>query len=133
MHTGNLVVNGNRCAAPVTQRGGEAVRRHLVALLAKERAHGYELKQALQQTFGSAYPSPNIGQIYVTLGRLEKDGLVRSVGVEQSNRPNKKVYYLTAKGRDVLHLRSEEHTSELQSRENLVCRLLLEKKNRSLQ
>src|SRR5690606_39757620 len=28
-------------------------------------------------------------------------------------------------------VRSEEHTSELQSRENLVCRLLLEKKNRS--
>src|SRR5215475_10711779 len=28
-----------------------------------------------------------------------------------------------------LLLRSEEHTSELQSRENLVCRLLLEKKN----
>src|SRR5690606_41224792 len=27
--------------------------------------------------------------------------------------------------------RSEEHTSELQSRENLVCRLLLEKKTRS--
>src|SRR5690606_40890512 len=27
--------------------------------------------------------------------------------------------------------RSEEHTSELQSRENLVCRLLLEKKNRA--
>src|SRR5436309_13743751 len=28
-------------------------------------------------------------------------------------------------------VRSEEHTSELQSRENLVCRLLLEKKNNS--
>ena len=28
-----------------------------------------------------------------------------------------------------LDLRSEEHTSELQSRRNLVCRLLLEKKN----
>src|SRR5690606_41742235 len=28
----------------------------------------------------------------------------------------------------LLHERSEEHTSELQSRENLVCRLLLEKK-----
>src|SRR5690606_39367260 len=27
-----------------------------------------------------------------------------------------------------VHIRSEEHTSELQSRENLVCRLLLEKK-----
>src|SRR5690606_40969413 len=34
-------------------------------------------------------------------------------------------------GRDVqekVRYRSEEHTSELQSRENLVCRLLLEKK-----
>src|SRR5690606_40722948 len=30
-----------------------------------------------------------------------------------------------------LPARSEEHTSELQSRENLVCRLLLEKKNYS--
>src|SRR5690606_42150387 len=29
----------------------------------------------------------------------------------------------------VLVVRSEEHTSELQSRENLVCRLLLVKKN----
>src|SRR5690606_42082321 len=29
---------------------------------------------------------------------------------------------------DTLWMRSEEHTSELQSRENLVCRLLLEKK-----
>src|SRR5690606_40238225 len=30
-------------------------------------------------------------------------------------------------------IRSEEHTSELQSRENLVCRLLLEKKKKKLQ
>src|SRR5207302_3064566 len=30
-----------------------------------------------------------------------------------------------------LGLRSEEHTSELQSRENLVCRLLLEKKKKN--
>src|SRR3712207_8758808 len=29
--------------------------------------------------------------------------------------------------------RSEEHTSELQSRQYLVCRLLLEKKNRNIQ
>src|SRR5690606_41424727 len=31
-----------------------------------------------------------------------------------------------------MNTRSEEHTSELQSRENLVCRLLLEKKNQTL-
>src|SRR2546430_10568566 len=33
---------------------------------------------------------------------------------------------------DGQHDRSEEHTSELQSQSNLVCRLLLEKKNKSL-
>src|SRR3712207_8226485 len=31
---------------------------------------------------------------------------------------------------DVLAIRSEEHTSELQSRQYLVCRLLLEKKKK---
>src|SRR2546430_13487652 len=31
------------------------------------------------------------------------------------------------------HFRSEEHTSELQSQSNLVCRLLLEKKNTAAQ
>src|SRR5690348_17528719 len=31
--------------------------------------------------------------------------------------------------RSLFHLRSEEHTSELQSSVHLVCRLLLEKKN----
>src|SRR3712207_6971001 len=30
------------------------------------------------------------------------------------------------------HLRSEEHTSELQSRQYLVCRLLLEKKKKTM-
>src|SRR5690606_42104884 len=34
-------------------------------------------------------------------------------------------------GEKVSEARSEEHTSELQSRENLVCRLLLEKKKKS--
>src|SRR3712207_7486257 len=38
------------------------------------------------------------------------------------------------RGRDVRHeVRSEEHTSELQSRQYLVCRLLLEKKKKSTQ
>src|SRR2546430_4166399 len=30
------------------------------------------------------------------------------------------------------HIRSEEHTSELQSQSNLVCRLLLEKKKKKI-
>src|SRR5690606_5040034 len=38
---------------------------------------------------------------------------------------------LLRRGGQYEHGRSEEHTSELQSRENLVCRLLLEKKKRT--
>src|SRR5215207_11515515 len=36
-------------------------------------------------------------------------------------------------GHVVVHARSEEHTSELQSRVDLVCRLLLEKKKKTIQ
>src|SRR3712207_3930162 len=37
------------------------------------------------------------------------------------------------RGAALLQIRSEEHTSELQSRQYLVCRLLLEKKTKSIQ
>src|SRR5215475_9621997 len=40
-------------------------------------------------------------------------------------------YLLSAPPANAGLARSEEHTSELQSRENLVCRLLLEKKKKS--
>src|SRR5690349_17956513 len=52
----------------------DAVRLPLMALLAKEPAHGYELKSRLEQIFGEAYPAPNIGQVYLTLQRLERAG-----------------------------------------------------------
>jgi DNA-binding PadR family transcriptional regulator len=78
------------------------MRMPLLALLAKEPAHGYELKTQLEQIFGEAYPSPNIGQIYVTLQRLERDGLVASQDVVQATRPNKRVYELTGAGREAV-------------------------------
>lgn len=74
----------------------------LPALPAKESAHGYELEQALEHTFGSACPSPDIGQISVTLGRPEKDGLVRGEDVTQSNSPNKRVNELSPAGREAV-------------------------------
>src|SRR5690606_40841637 len=43
---------------------------------------------------------------------------------------NPAVFYMGSCGGGVFKTdRSEEHTSELQSREHIVCRLLLEKKN----
>jgi DNA-binding PadR family transcriptional regulator len=90
-----------RIPAQRLERAG-AMRMPLLALLAKEPAHGYELKTQLEQIFGEAYPSPNIGQIYVTLQRLERDGLVRSQDVVQTTRPNKRVYELTEAGHEAL-------------------------------
>src|SRR5271165_2288633 len=52
----------------------------------------------------------------------------RAFHVATTGRPGPVVIALP---QDMLTERSEEHTSELQSRENLVCRLLLEKKKKS--
>ncbi|MET9534923.1 MULTISPECIES: PadR family transcriptional regulator [unclassified Streptomyces] len=97
----------------------------LLALLARGPAHGYELKQDLEQLLGAAYPQPNVGQIYVTLGRLEKSGLVESEEVEQSGRPNKKIYHLTDAGREALHAWYEETAEEPRVRDEFFMKLAL--------
>ena len=101
------------------------MRQPLLALLAKEPADGYELKLALEQTFGQAYPSPNIGQIYVTLKRLEQDGLVRSEDVEQTTRPNKRVYELTPAGREALRAWVGEPSDGPRVRDEFFAKLIL--------
>src|SRR5690606_41901957 len=50
--------------------------------------------------------------------------------LRHAQRPGEKILEASDDGFAILELRSEEHTSELQSRENLVCRLLLEKKKK---
>jgi DNA-binding PadR family transcriptional regulator len=77
------------------------MRELFLALLAGERGHGYELRQALQQEFGELLPALNAGQIYSTLARLERDGLVVGESVEGDSR-RKRVYELTDAGRAAL-------------------------------
>jgi DNA-binding PadR family transcriptional regulator len=78
------------------------VREALLALLHKEPSHGYELKLAIESMFGELWPAVNIGQVYSTLARLERSGLVRSAAVAQDSRPDKRVYELTPRGREAL-------------------------------
>jgi len=70
----------------------------LLALLAKEPSHGYQLRARLQLALGPLAEALNAGQVYVTLNRLEKAGLVTSERVGQVDRPDRKVYELTAAG-----------------------------------
>jgi DNA-binding PadR family transcriptional regulator len=71
----------------------------LLALLAKEPSHGYQLRARLQLALGPLADVLNPGHVYVTLARLEKAGLVISERVGQADRPDRKVYELTAAGR----------------------------------
>ena len=74
----------------------------LLALLSRAPAHGYELKQEFEDHFGAARAAVNIGQVYSTLQRLERDGLVASKQVDQAARPAKRVYTISEQGRRVL-------------------------------
>ncbi|WP_030206556.1 PadR family transcriptional regulator [Streptomyces sp. NRRL S-87] len=97
----------------------------LLALLTRGPAHGYELKQDLEKLLGAAYPQPNVGQIYVTLGRLEKSGLIEGEDVEQAGRPNKRTYRLTDAGREAVQAWFEDTAEEPRVRDEFFMKLAL--------
>src|SRR2546427_7838419 len=66
---------------------------------------------------------------YTTLFRSPGHGARRDRGRGERVRPGR-VHLAAVAERDAPDGRSEEHTSELQSQSNLVCRLLLEKKKK---
>ncbi len=97
----------------------------LLALLAQGPAHGYELKQALEQRFGAVLPPLNAGQIYTTLSRLERDGLVDDDAVAQDGRPNKRVYRLTDAGHAELSGWVENSTPATRLKDDFFIKLVL--------
>lgn len=75
----------------------------VLALLAKEPSHGYDLRRRLATALGPLGETLNAGQVYVTLTRLEKAGLVVQDREDAPVRgPRRKVYALTAAGQERL-------------------------------
>jgi len=70
----------------------------VLALLAKEPSHGYQLRGRLRDALGPLGDGMNAGQIYVTLTRLEKAGLLAVEPSAEGERADRKVYALTADG-----------------------------------
>jgi DNA-binding PadR family transcriptional regulator len=71
----------------------------VLAMLAKEPSHGYQLRARLRQALGPLGEAMNDGQVYVTLTRLEKSGLVTAEPTAgRPERPDRKMYELTAAG-----------------------------------
>jgi DNA-binding PadR family transcriptional regulator len=73
-----------------------------LALLSNQPTHGYDLLQTYEALFSAVLPPLNAGQIYTTLSRLERDGLVEDHAVEQDGKPDKRIYQLTAQGQQSL-------------------------------
>ncbi|MFF0516608.1 PadR family transcriptional regulator [Streptomyces sp. NPDC048232] len=84
----------------VAEEGG-LVQDVVLALLVKEPSHGYDLRRRLAAALGPLGETLNAGQIYVTLTRLEKAGLVVQEREDVPVRgPRRKVYALTAAGQE---------------------------------
>ncbi|EWM15364.1 PadR family transcriptional regulator [Kutzneria sp. 744] len=69
----------------------------LLGLLETGPRHGYDLKRAYDEHFGQDRPL-HYGQVYSTLSRLLRDGLVEVDGVEAGEGPERKRYAITASG-----------------------------------
>jgi DNA-binding PadR family transcriptional regulator len=76
-----------------------SVRYALLALLSEAPKYGLQLRQEFEAQTGEIWPL-NVGQVYTTLQRLERDGLVASDGAERGGRGN--VFRLTDDGRQEL-------------------------------
>ena len=69
----------------------------LLALLEPGPAHGYTLKQKYDRWFAQKRPLA-FGQVYATLGRLEKRGLVVQADIEAGRGPERRLYEITPDG-----------------------------------
>ena len=94
-----------------------ALEHAILVSLAERSASGYDLARRFDASIGHFWKASH-QQIYKVLGRMETGGSVASERVEQTGRPDKKVYAITPAGRDELaawtstptpaeHLRSE--------------------------
>ena len=72
-----------------------SVRQSLLAILNQGSCHGYQLKSEFERRTGSTWPL-NAGQVYNTLDRLERDGLVET---DPSSAENQVRYLITDAGR----------------------------------
>jgi DNA-binding PadR family transcriptional regulator len=72
-----------------------SVKHGLLALLEHGPMHGYQLRVAFEEATGGTWPL-NIGQVYTTLSRLERDGLVRPLPESDAGQ---RPYQITDAGR----------------------------------
>lgn len=78
------------------------VRTLCLGVLSSGEASGYEIKKEIEEGLFSHFIDASFGSIYPALTQLAGEGLVTVRAEEQSGKPDKKVYAITAKGHEVL-------------------------------
>jgi DNA-binding PadR family transcriptional regulator len=73
----------------------------LLGLLEPAPRHGYELKRLFDRYIAPDRPLA-FGQVYATLGRLERDGNVVVAGTDQAEGPERRIYAITGEGSKTL-------------------------------
>lgn len=99
-----------------------ALRHAVLAALLEGDASGYQLSKRFDVSvahFWSATPQ----QLYRELERLDADGLLRSCLIEQPKRPNKRVFTLTAAGRQELRDFTTQPAKPAAMRDDLLVKL----------
>ena len=74
----------------------------LLGLLSYADSTGYDLSKLFADSLNFFWNAPG-SQIYRELDRMEKTGWVSSRGIVQEGRPNKRLYSITASGREELN------------------------------
>ena len=97
----------------------------LLGLLESGARHGYELKRLWDLRFEHLQPL-RFSQIYATLNRLERDGLIELVGSEPGHGPERKRYAITDNGtRDLERWLSEPELAQAPIRSTLFLKVVL--------
>ena len=90
-----------RTSTRAFQHSRNGLREAILGLLAIRPMSGYDLSRSYQRALQQIWYAP-LAQVYPTLRKMQRDGLLRVVVKVQRHRPNRKVYSLTPEGRKIL-------------------------------
>ncbi|MCR9247534.1 MAG: PadR family transcriptional regulator [bacterium] len=112
-----------------------SVRHSLLAILADQPTHGYGLKSTFERSTAGAWPL-NVGQVYTTLARLQRDGLVEpepaaspvgdAAATVDDRDTGRQTWRITASGREALSTWFDEPiVADPPPRDELAIKVLL--------
>jgi DNA-binding PadR family transcriptional regulator len=78
------------------------VRTLCLGMLSRCECSGYEIKKAIEEGMFSHFIDASFGSIYPALTQMTAEGLLTVRAEEQTGKPDKKVYAITAEGRAAL-------------------------------